>query len=145
MADPKEQSSQMHIFLRRIGEALSPYQLIEEYLKFYIESAHRRIALILRGRIPFRYPRKEYENAPLERLITMFSRHSDNEDLIKRLRDALTKRNYVAHNAINHYMEHHKDPAMAQSILDDLKKIENDGYDLVAQMHNELKKLRAIT
>jgi hypothetical protein len=42
-------------------------------------------------------------------------------------------------------MEHHKDPAMAQSILDDLKKIENDGYDLVAQMHNELKKLRAIT
>ncbi|SRR6266487_1552635 len=140
MTDPNEQSSQMDIFLRRIGEALAPYQLIEESLKFYIEAGHWRIEMILRGRIPFRHPRSEYENAPLERLITMFGRHSDNEDLIKRLRGALKKRNYVAHNAINHYMEH---PTMAQSISDDLKKIENDGYDLVKEIRQELKKLRS--
>jgi hypothetical protein len=137
MAHPKEQ---MDIFLRQIGEALSPYQLIEESLKFYIEAVHWRIEHILRGRIPFRYPPKEYENAPLEHLIKMFRRHSDNEDLIERLKDALKKRNYIAHNAINHYME---DPTMAESISDDLKKIKDDGYDLIEELRKELKKLRS--
>ena len=87
-------------------------------------------------------PAQEFENAPLERLITMFGRHSDNDDLIKRLRAALKKRNYVAHNVIGRYMEHRdQNPAMAQSILDDLKKIEDDGYDLVEEVQIEFKKL----
>jgi hypothetical protein len=145
MADPSEQSSQMDVFLRRIGEALSPYQLIEEYLKFYIERAHIRIELLLLGRLPFRYPRSDYENAPLERLITMFSRHSDNDHLIKRLRAAVKKRNYVAHKVTGHYIEHRsKNPKVAQSILEDLKKIENAGYDLVEELQNELRKLKSI-
>jgi hypothetical protein len=144
MADPNEQS-QTDIFHRRIGEALSPYQLIEEYLKLYIEAAHSEIQVILLGRIPFRYHRSEYENAPLERLITMFSRHSDNEDLIKRLRDALKNRNYVAHKVIGRYMDHsEKNPARAQSILGELKKIEDDGYDLVAELGDEFRKLRSM-
>jgi hypothetical protein len=142
MADPDEQRD---VFLRRIGEALSPYQLIEEYLKMYIQAAHLEIQGILLGRqIPFRYPRSEYENAPLERLITMFRRHSDNEDLIKRLRGALKKRNYIAHNVIARYMEHReKNPAMAQSISEDLEKMKDDGYDLVEELANEFNKLKS--
>jgi hypothetical protein len=141
MADPDEQRD---IFLKRIGEALSPYQLIEEYLKVYIEAAHSVIELILMGRIPFRHHRSEYENAPLERLITMFSRHCDNEDLIKRLRAAVKKRNYVAHNVIGHYMKRRDtNPKRAHSISGDLKKIEDVGYHLVEELRNELSKLQS--
>jgi hypothetical protein len=141
MANPNEQ---INTFLKRIGEALSPYQLIEEYLKFYIEAAHVSIELILNGRIPFRYSRSEYENAPLERLITMFSRHSANEDLIRRLRAAVKNRNYVAHNVIGHYMKRRdKNPKRAHSISGDLKKIEDVGYGLVEELRSELSKLQS--
>jgi hypothetical protein len=141
MADPDEQ---IDVFLRQIGKALAPYQLIEEYLKFYIERTHLEIQMTLLDRIPFRYPRSEYENAPLERLITMFSRHSDKEDLIKRLRGALKKRNYVAHSAVSHYMEHReKNPAVAQSISEALEKIKDEGYDLVEELQDAFKELRS--
>jgi hypothetical protein len=138
-ANPRDQPSYI-VFLRQIGEALAPYQLIEELLKLYIEATHLKIQKTLIGKIPFRYPHSEYENAPLERLITMFSRHSDNEDLIKRLRSALKKRNYVAHTVVGHYMGHRKkDPTMTRSsILEDLTKIKGDGSDLVAELGNEL-------
>ena len=63
------------IFFRRVGEALSPYQLLEAFLKIYIQRAHLRIERFLVGKVPFHYPASEYENAPLERLITMFQRH----------------------------------------------------------------------
>ena len=129
-----EEPSQSDDFFRRIGLALGPYQLIEEYLKFYIEVAHTKIEKTLNGRIAFRYPRKEYENAPLERLITMFSRHSDNDDLVTRLRAALKDRNYIAHSSIGHYRRE-KNPETAESILGQLQKLEDGGYDLIEDLN----------
>jgi hypothetical protein len=97
-----------YIFFRRVGQALAPYQLLEAFLKIYIGRAHLRIKGILDGKVPFHYPTSEYENAPLERLVTMFQRHSNNKALIKRLRAATKTRNYIAHGVIEHYMEHHE-------------------------------------
>jgi hypothetical protein len=141
--DPNEEErfSERDEFTRCIGMALSPYQLIEEYLKFYIEVAHLKIQRLTLGRIPFRFPRNEYENAPMERLITMFARHCDNDDLIERLRVALKNRNFVAHKAIAHYMEHrHDDPG---KLFQDIHGIEEQGYDLVEELQKELEKLKA--
>jgi hypothetical protein len=128
------------IFFRRVGEALSPYQLLEALLKIYIARAHLKIERILAGRVPFHYPSSEYENAPLERLIAMFQRHSSTKRLINQLRDATKARNYLAHKVIEHYMDHHeKDPKAASRISRELKKIENDGYDLVEDLQKELR------
>jgi hypothetical protein len=130
------------IFFRRIGEALSPYQLLEAFLKIYIARAHLRIERLLVGKMPFHYPPAEYENAPLERLISMFQRHSDNKPLIERLRRATKARNYIAHRVIEDYMEHHKTrPRVACRISRDLKKLEDDGYELVEQVQTELRKI----
>jgi hypothetical protein len=130
------------LFFRRVGEALSPYQLIEAFLKIYIGRAHLRIQRLVLGKVPFNYPPEEYESAPLERLITMFRRHSDNELLVDRLRDAAKSRNYIAHRVIEDYMDHReKKPRVASRISRDLKKLEDTGYDLVEELEKELRKL----
>ena len=139
----EERFSERDDFIWRVGKALSPYQLIEEYLKFFIEVAHMKIQLLLVGRIPFRFPRKEYENAPLERLITMFARHCENNDLIDRLRAAQHDRNYVAHKAIGHYMQHRDDDDSAK-LHWGLKRIEEQGYNLVQLLEKELANLKAV-
>jgi|SRR6516225_3630824 len=139
--DPKDETGD---FYRRIGLALSPYQLIEEQLKLYIEVAHFEILRLVADRIPFRCSRDDYENAALEWLIKMFKRHCDNDDLVKRLKAALKKRNYVAHNVVGRYMQHgKKDPTIAQSILADLEAIKEEGWDLVEQLNKEFDKLKA--
>jgi hypothetical protein len=94
------------LFFRRVGEALAPYQLLEALLKIYVQRAHLKIERILASRVPFHYLAKEYENAPLDRLITLFQRHSNNKQLIARLRGATKTRNYIAHEAIEDYMDH---------------------------------------
>jgi hypothetical protein len=128
------------LFFRRVGEALAPYQLIEALLKLYVERAHLKIERLLALRVPFHYPRSEYENAPLDRLITLFQRHSNNKQLITRLRGATKARNYIAHRVIEDYMDHHeKDPKQARVISRQLKKAENDGYDLVEDFFKELR------
>ena len=128
------------LFFRRLGEALSPYQLIESFLKIYIERAHMKIERMLTGRVPFHYPASEYENAPLERLVTLFQRYSNNKGLVKRLRDATKTRNYIAHRVIADYMDHHeRQPRIAQRISRELKKMEEEGYDLFEEVHDEMR------
>jgi hypothetical protein len=131
------------IFFRRVGEALAPYQLVEALLKIYVERAHMKIERILERRVPFHYPATEYENAPLDRLITLFQRYSDNKQLVVRLRGATKTRNYIAHRSIEEYMGHHlKNPKQATSISGKLKKAEADGYDLVEDFFKELRTLK---
>jgi len=130
------------IFFRRVGEALAPYQLLEAYLKLYVERAHLRIQLILAGKIPFNHPSSEYENAPLEHLITLFQRHSENKALVKRLREARNRRNCVAHKIIEDYMDHQeKNLKLAKGLSRKLKKIKDEGYDLVEELAEEFRAL----
>ena len=132
-----------NIFFRRLGEALAPYQLLEEVLKFYIEAAQFRIERLVDGIVPFNYPLSEYENLPLGRLITVFERHSDNKQLIERLRKAVKGRNYIAHRAVAHYMDHReKKPRIAARSSKDLKKLETQGHDLVEELLKDVKALR---
>ena len=130
------------LFFRRVGEALSPYQLLEAFLKIYIARAHLRIQGLVLGKVPFNYPPEEYENAPLEHLIKMFRRQSDNDALFDRLRRALKSRNYIAHRVIEDYMGHHASkPRIASRISRDLKKLEDEGYELFEDLQKELRKV----
>ncbi len=131
------------IFLRRVGEALASYQLVEAALKLYIEGVHLRIQRLVSRRVPFHYPPSEYENASLGRLIDVFQRHSDNKQLIQRLRKAVKTRNYVAHRVVEDYMHHREaTPRVAARISRDLKKLEDDGQCLGEELLKELAALR---
>ena len=87
------------IYLREVHNALFYFQMIEEGLKTYIDRAHEVIQRSLPPELVFRSDPKEYENAPLERLIKLFAKVTRNEDLVGRLSKLLEPRNYCAHRA----------------------------------------------
>jgi hypothetical protein len=131
------------IFLRRVGEALASYQLVEAVLKLYIEGVHLRIRRLVLGKVPFNYSPSEYENAPLEWLVKMFQRHSANKQLIERLRKAVKTRNYIAHRVVEDYMHHREGrPRIAARISRELKKLEDEGQGLAEELLKELTALR---
>ena len=96
-----------------VNRALVAYQLIEENLKLYINFSFQLIRIKLSPSIPFKFEGAEFDNAPLERLLHVFSRLTDNELLVARLNKLKSDRNFVAHYALVDYLKGIGDPAQA--------------------------------
>ena len=88
-----------------VSKAVVTFQLIEDNLKLYIKFTFKLIRVHLNKEIPFRFDGLEYENAPLERLITVFSKLTDNTHLVDRLNKLKNERNYCAHAAFVEYLK----------------------------------------
>ena len=89
-----------------VSKAVVTFQLIEDNLKLYIKYSFKLIRVHLNSQnIPFRFDGQEYENAPLERLITVFAKLTDNSILIDRLNKVKNERNYCAHAAFVEYLK----------------------------------------
>lgn len=81
-------------------KVLGSFQLLEFSLKLYIATAYKVIQEELNGKIPFNYSYPDIKNYPLERLINLFAKLNDNEDLSTRLNKLRDKRNKVAHTSL---------------------------------------------
>jgi hypothetical protein len=82
--------------------ALAGFQIIEEHLKMYIGYYYDAVRVLLKGQLSFQYTREEINEAPLERLTSLFSKINANNDLVKRIRSLLKHRNEIAHGAFTH-------------------------------------------
>jgi hypothetical protein len=82
--------------------ALAGFQIIEEHLKMYIGYYYDAVRVLLKGQLSFQYTREEINEAPLERLTSLFSKINANNDLVKRIRSTLKYRNEIAHGAFAH-------------------------------------------
>jgi hypothetical protein len=52
----------------------------------------------------------------------------------------MKSRDYIAHRVIEDYFDHHeKDPKVARRISRDLKKLEDEGYDLIEAFEKEMR------
>ncbi len=94
--------------------------------------------------MPFKLNGRDYENAPLGRLIPVFNKLSDCPALVKRLGKFREERNFVAHGAIkqcidpdgeSHYSASRKEVAR-------LAKIEKEAIHLTRAIHEEALKFR---
>jgi hypothetical protein len=90
------------VYLREVQYALFHFQMIEEGLKTYISEVHEVIQRSLPSEVVFRSDPKEYESAPLERLIKLFAKVTRNDDLVSRLKKLIRPRNHCAHRAYAH-------------------------------------------
>ena len=90
---------QLERFMHETQRAMFLFQMIEEALKTSIAYANEGIRLSLPAGIAFNMPESEYENAPLERLLTCFGRVTTNAALLKQLNQLRYLRNYCAHKA----------------------------------------------
>ena len=87
-------------FYRRIADALTGCQLIEQKLKLYIAEAYEAISERVGDRVPFKWHGSDVEDSSLEHLINTFKKLSDNDQLIQDLYKFKKQRNFLTHKGI---------------------------------------------
>ena len=80
--------------------ALAGYQLIESLLKTYIKNYFSIVKSIIGNELYFGFDGQDYEEAPLGRLLQVFSKICDNQKLVKDLQSEIKHRNDVAHKSM---------------------------------------------
>ena len=75
--------------------------MLEQQLKIYIKTTHSIIREKLQGTIPYRFDEENLEKHTLGRLSTIFSRMSNNAEIVERLDKFIKLRNELAHTAIS--------------------------------------------
>jgi hypothetical protein len=81
-------------------ELLASFQLLEQSLKMYICAVNRAVQALVKGKLVFKFEDREVESYPLERLIGLFQKLSDDESLVCELNALRRLRNDVAHNSL---------------------------------------------
>lgn len=130
-----DDTTQQH--LNSLSKALAAFQLIESFLKLHIQYSLKLASVHLTGKMPFRFDGAEYEDAPLERLLIIFGKLTDNSGLVSKLEKLKEKRNYCAHRAIIDYLS---DPAPCQK-TDEMEKIASEAWDTFFELVRETSKL----
>jgi hypothetical protein len=75
--------------------------MLEQQLKIYIKTTHSIIREKLQGTIPYRFDEENLEKHTLGRLSAIFSRMSNNAEIVERLDKFIKLRNELAHTAIS--------------------------------------------
>ena len=85
-----------HVYVLSVQNALFAFQMIEEALKIYIGVSYEIIKRSAPSPVAFNFDASAINNAPLGKLIKMFSRVSANNKLIGDLRKIEEWRNFCA-------------------------------------------------
>ena len=130
-------------FVIKVGQALSGCQLIEQHLKLYISEALMLVEKCIDKRLPFHMRGEDYEDASLERLIQIFRKLNDNNQLITDLNKFKDDRNFLTHKGISHYLDWEEE-IFLHAVRDyeiRLKTIENEAKRLLEAIHEENNKI----
>ena len=84
---------------------MSGCQLVEQELKIYITQALELAKECIGQKIPFKMSGEDYEDSPLERLIEIFKKLSDDETLVKELDKFRNERNFLSRKGITHCLD----------------------------------------
>lgn len=87
-------------FYLKVAHALEGCQLVEQELKLYITEALELAKECIGNKLPFKMSGENYADSSLERLIDIFKKLSDDEDLVKELDDFRKERNMLSHRGI---------------------------------------------
>jgi hypothetical protein len=84
---------------KALVELVLDFQMVEEMLKRYLDSAFSIIRERTAGVLPYRPDRSTVEKLSLGKLISEFAKYSDDPGLVSELRALVEHRNYCAHRA----------------------------------------------
>ena len=127
-------------YLLDVAHSLGACQLLELELKLYIERAFHVTRKKTKGVVPFRFTGEDYEDASLERLISVFRKLNENQSLIGKLDKFRKDRNFVAHKAVTHCLDP-VDGGFVDSHVEEVQKMLNrvasDAHELSKQVYEE--------
>jgi hypothetical protein len=112
-------------YQKEVHDALEKCQFVEETLRVYINLAIEIAKLELATHFPVRFTTADLGKLPLGKLVTVYSRLSDNAPLKSLLKNITQERNHVAHRSLLFTIgELHDSHHMQQSLqkLTDIKE-----------------------
>ncbi len=132
-----------HVYVLTVQNALFTFQMIEESLKIYIGVAYGIIKRTAPSPVAFNFDASAINNAPLGKLIKMFSGVSANNKLIGDLRKIEEWRNFCAHRAYMHeFMSRQSGTPVSANDVDDVKTVTTFTINLLNQIDNDMRILR---
>lgn len=133
-------------FYLKVAYALSGCQLIEQELKLYITEALELARKCIGERLPFKMSGEDYANASLERLIEIFRKLSNNDELVRDLRKFKDERNFLSHKGISHCLDFEGElfETTALEFQARLDAIQAEAVRLRNELHEEASKFRGL-
>lgn len=133
-------------FYLKVAYALSGCQLIEQELKLYITEALELARKCIGKRLPFKLSGDDYANSSLEKLIEVFRKLTDNDQLVKDLRRFKEERNFLSHKGIAHCLDYEGEllETTALEFQARLDAIQAEAIRLRADLHEEANKFRGV-
>ena len=132
-----------HVYVLAVQNALFAFQMIEEALKIYIGGSYKIIKRSAPSPVVFNFDASAINNAPLGKLIKMFSGVSANNKLIGDLRKIEEWRNFCAHRAYTHeFMSRQSGTPVSAKDVEDVKTVTTFAVDLVKHIDNDMLILR---
>ena len=130
-------------FHHKVALSLTGCQLVEQELKLYISEALLLAKKCVGSRMPFNMSGSDFENSPLERLITAFSKLCDNPALVRDLNRFKDERNFLSHKAITSCLDFFGEliESEIETVLPRLKNIETEANRLTHAIHEEANKI----
>ena len=126
------------------AHTLGGFQLLEEGLKTYIDIYYRAVNSLLEQRLHFGYQRSDIQDAPLGRLLTVFSKVCANADLVNEMRSLIKHRDRAAHQAfICLYGTGTSEQAFTQ-MKDENLKLSTQLGTLLPRLHDETVKVAKV-
>jgi hypothetical protein len=82
-----------------VAHALGGFQLLEEGLKMHLNLYFDTVRDLIGTRLHFGFAGSEFQEAPLGRLVSIFSKVCPDQELLAQLRSVIKHRDKVAHQA----------------------------------------------
>lgn len=134
-------------YLTWISKALVSFQLVEEALKQCIGVSYEIIAASNPLEVDFKFSPTSINDAPLGKLIKMFSNVSKNETLVEELKskDILKWRNFFAHNAFMHeFMNRTSKSSCSPHSVNEVEVVARYVAGLGLKLRDEFERLQSI-
>lgn len=132
-------------YIAAINKALLSFQMVEEALKICIGLSYELIAKAAPAPVVFRFDPAGINNAPMGKLIPMFSEINSNAELISDLGKVLKWRNFCAHNAFAHeFLDRAGASPFKAHDTEQVKVVVQVSSALVERLGNELKEIREL-
>lgn len=132
-----------HTYVHAVQNALFAFQMIEEALKICVGLSYEIIKRSAQPPVTFNFDVSAINNAPLGKLIKMFSGVSANHQLISDLRKIEEWRNFCAHRAYKHeFMSGQSGAPVSEKDVADVQTVTTFAVNLVEQIGTDMRTLR---
>jgi len=132
----------MQKYIDTISFLMLDFQLIEEALKTCIDETNKKIRIVVRGKIPFKYSRQDVGKDALGTLINKFEKINNNMRLITKLKELPPKRNNIAHKGLLFTLAEQNDKKDIALKIKKLEILRKETRAILFELLEEFKKIK---